>query len=107
MYCSRIVGHVKCDYSSPSDRDCYIRVFHPLGGLSLVSLPFEKLLFLPFSFFLLLLLFFTEHFFSPRLVLETSRVENPLRGGSLILKIGGQWCVNLRENTRTLEGFEA
>ncbi|PBC33758.1 Autophagy-related protein [Apis cerana cerana] len=25
VYCSRIVGHVKCDYSSPSDRDCYIR----------------------------------------------------------------------------------
>lgn len=68
------------------------------------SSRFSSLLLLPLSFFLLrpLLFFSTEHFFPLHFVLETSRVENPLRGGSFILKIGGQWCVNLRENTRTL-----
>lgn len=45
---------------------------------------------------------FTRRTFSWRLVLEASRVENPLSSGSFILKIGGQWRVNLRENTRTV-----
>lgn len=45
---------------------------------------------------------FTRCIFSWRLVLEASRVENPLSSGSFILKIGGQWRVNLQENTRTV-----
>ena len=97
VYCSRIVGHVKCDYSSPSDRDCYIRVFHPFGGLPLVSLPFEPV----FS------LFFTVRRIFPLVHLARfERVALRIHSApaSLILKIGGQWRVNLREtHTRTVK----
>lgn len=80
VYCSRIVGHVKCDYSSPSDRDCYIRVFHPLRGLSLVSLPFEKLLFLPLSFLFFFFFFFSRNiFFFPSCSRNKSRWESTQR----------------------------
>lgn len=43
------------------------------------------------------------HILPGRPVLVAGRVEKPLsQPGSFILKIGGQWRVNLRENTRTV-----
>lgn len=90
-YRSRIAGCVKCDYSTrrgivaPSSR-CRIPS-DPLLSFSRRSLTPPVVL---------------TRFFAPPYLKPGLSPENLLNSGSFIPKIGGQWRVNSRGNTRTL-----